>query len=186
MFLIIQLSACIFEKSKPAHPMSKYELVSQDAKQVKLEPSDEYTLLSFIFTRCAFPTMCPLTVKLNQDILKIWQALPDKERPKLRFLLVTLDPEYDTPQTLKDFATVRKIDLENIQLWTGERETLVEFASEFNVIGLPNRTGIIAHNIKTILLAPDLSEVEQFKENEWQPSDVINKLKEHATSQKTS
>ncbi len=60
---------------------------------------------------------------------------------------------------------------------TGDPKEINDFASEFNVIGIAEG-GTISHNMKSILLDPNLKEVAQFKDNEWEPKQVLSHLKE--------
>jgi protein SCO1 len=52
------------------------------------------------FTRC--PDICPTTLADLSKSQKIWESLPEKKRPRL--LLVSVDPERDTPKGLAEYA----------------------------------------------------------------------------------
>jgi protein SCO1/2 len=56
-------------------------------------------LLSFMFTRC--PTVCP---KQTRALVELRAALPESVRERVRFLSVSVDPDYDNPKTLREFA----------------------------------------------------------------------------------
>lgn len=155
-----------------ATPVKNFPLVSQEGKPFQLHDlKGKPVLVSFIFTRCPQPKMCPLTVTKNKQVLSLWKKNP--ALPPLQFLLVTLDPAFDTPAVLKQFAKARNLDKQTFTLATGNEVTLSDFAGEFNVMGFKSE-GSISHNLKTVLLDANLVEIKQFKENEWTAADVVS------------
>jgi len=135
----------------------------------------QYTLISFIFTRCPHSTMCPLTTRMNKRVLTLWKKQKLASKPELHFLLVTLDPEFDTPNVLKKYANDQKLDLHYFTLATGAPKALSDFAAEFNIVAFPAGASL-SHNVKTILVGPDLKEIHQYKDNEWKPEQVVKSL----------
>ncbi len=152
-------------------PLPNVSLVNQEGKPFQLNDfKGQYLLVSFVYSRCPLPKMCPLTMRLVNQSLKQWkQAFPDKP---IQALTVTLDPKTDTPSVLKAYGKTHGVDFGKVTLATGNDKVLDEFASEFNVIGIPERTNI-NHNLKTVLVSPDLVPLKDFKENEWKPEDVV-------------
>ena len=62
-------------------------------------------LVTMFYGRC--PMACPLLI----DTLRaIETAIPEAERADLRVLMVSIDPEHDTPQALAALAKQRRID----------------------------------------------------------------------------
>ena len=53
-------------------------------------------VLSFIYTRCADPRMCPL---VSSKFARLQRAIGDAP---VRLLEITLDPRFDTPRVLRD------------------------------------------------------------------------------------
>ena len=101
------------------------------------------------------------------------QALWKKEiGTPLRLLVITLDPEADTPAVLKKYGQTHGLDMKNSTLATGVPQALVDFESAFNVAGWPSGNTTV-HNLKTILVGPDLVEIKQYLENEFKPEDVV-------------
>lgn len=151
--------------------LSNVSLINQEGKPFQLhELKGKYLLISFIYSRCPMPKMCPLTMRLVNRSLKEWKkALPDKP---VQALTVTLDPETDTPPILKAYGKTHGVDFSKVTLATGNEKVLEGFAAEFNVIGIPEGENI-GHNMKTVLVGPDLVPLKDFKENEWKPEDVI-------------
>ena len=68
-----------------------------DSNVVRLSDSDgKFRLISYIFTRCPMPTMCPAVVAKNQYLTKAFNDVPEIE-----FILISFDYIYDTPSILK-------------------------------------------------------------------------------------
>lgn len=146
-------------------------LVDQNAKPFQVHDlKGKYVLITFIFTRCPLPNMCPLTMTKSKALLRHWKD--KKIATPLQVLAVTLDPDFDTPEVLKKFGTAHAVDFSHFTLATGNPQALAAFASEFNVMGIPEGA-YISHNMKNILIGPDLVELAQYRDNEWQPQQVI-------------
>jgi len=133
-----------------------------------------YILISFVFSSCPMPKMCPLTMRLNQKVQLLWKK--DIPHP-LKLLIVTLDPEGDTPEVLKKYGERFQLDPKNSFLITGNAQALSDFGSAFNVAGWPSGNTTV-HNLKTILVGPKLEEIKQYKENEWSPELIIKDAKD--------
>jgi len=156
-------------------PATNSPLVNQEGKPFQLyDLKGKFVFLSFIYTRCPLPNMCPLTVTLNKSLYEAWKK--DKKAPELHFLFVTLDPKFDTPAVLKSFAKSRNLNLKNFTLATGRPEALSSMAAEFQTLALPEN-GFIAHNMTNTLLDPNLMVVRSFAENQWKPEQVLAEMR---------
>ena len=87
---------------------------------------DGWTLVFFGFTRC--PGICPTTLAILARTKAALDDLPPAQRP--RVLLVSVDPEYDTPPVLADY--VRSFDPSFLAA-TGDPAAVASVASEFGV-----------------------------------------------------
>jgi len=84
----------------PANPAFDFHLVDQDGKPFHLgQMRGKAVLFSFGFTHC--PNVCPTTLS---DLAKIYQALPDKDREKVQVLFISVDPNRDKPETMKNYV----------------------------------------------------------------------------------
>jgi protein SCO1/2 len=74
-------------------------MTNQDGQPVQLdELKDKWTLLFFGYTYC--PDICPTTLA---QLRQIKSELPQSALSKLRIVLISVDPERDTPQQLKQY-----------------------------------------------------------------------------------
>lgn len=178
LFLFLALSAAPSVASVP-DPTS-IELVKQDGKSFRLaDMKGNHWLVSFVFTRCPMPEACPLTMRKNKEVYRAWKKTTGV--PPLKFLIVTLDPAFDTPAVLARWMKDQGLDPKAFTLATGKPEAVDKFASQLaNVTAFP-AGGTLSHNVKTVLLDPDLKEVAQLKDNEWKADDVIKALKNSAS-----
>jgi len=104
-------------------------LVDMTGAEVRLVSALNYAgpiLLQFIFTTC--PTICPV-------MSGTWAAAQDTfgaELERIRMLSISIDPEYDTPTRLQEYAQRFKA---KSQWWflTGKREDLVSVQRAFDV-----------------------------------------------------
>ncbi len=99
------LSAAIFfalpgETTKPSAIGGPFQLVDQNGRAVTDADFKGLTLLVFFgFTHC--PDICPTTLFEISEVLKRLGADADKAAA----LFVTVDPERDTPEKLKDYLS---------------------------------------------------------------------------------
>jgi cytochrome oxidase Cu insertion factor (SCO1/SenC/PrrC family) len=95
-------------------------LVTQEGKQVRFYSDvlkDRVVVISFIFTRCT--TACPLiAARLNQ----IHARLDERLGRKVTFIAISVDPEHDTPQRLKEFARKQQVEHPGWLFLTGKKE----------------------------------------------------------------
>ncbi|WP_172668931.1 SCO family protein [Lentimicrobium saccharophilum] len=62
------------------------------------------TVAAMIFTHC--PSACP---RIVADMKNIESALVKKERKQVQFLLISMDPERDTPERMRQFAADHRL-----------------------------------------------------------------------------
>lgn len=71
--------------------------------------------------------------RLVADMLAIRGKVPEKLKDKVQYVLVSIDPEYDTPVKLKEFAITKEMDGEEWTFLQGDPETVREFANVLSV-----------------------------------------------------
>ena len=81
-------------------------LVASDGKQMsfaKLVHYDGPVVLQFAFTTCS--TVCPVLSSTTAEVQKQLAAKVGDQAQEVRFITVSIDPEYDSPQILKEYAS---------------------------------------------------------------------------------
>ncbi len=73
---------------------------------------------------------CPLLI----DTLRSFErSLTPAERARIRVLLISIDPEHDTPTSLRALATARRIDLSRWTLVRADDATVRKVAAVLNI-----------------------------------------------------
>ncbi len=112
------------------HDLSRkaFRLIDQNGHSVVFPADfrDTVLLVAFIYTAC--PDICPLT---TDRLLEMSKRIP-KELP-VRFVLITLDPQRDTPQQLRDYAALYQLDLKRWRLLTGTIATIDSLRSVMEI-----------------------------------------------------
>jgi protein SCO1 len=81
-------------------PLPELALLDQDAQPFdRARLQRRWSLLFFGFTRC--PGVCPSTLAVLNQVRQRLQDLPEARRPQV--VLVSVDPQHDTPAQLKTY-----------------------------------------------------------------------------------
>jgi protein SCO1 len=85
----------------PALHAYDFHLIDQNGKAFQLSQlRGKVVLFYFGFTHC--PNICPTTLT---DLEKVYRALPDKARPRVQIIFVTVDPQRDNPELMKKYLS---------------------------------------------------------------------------------
>lgn len=104
-------------------------------------------VISLIYTHCLHT--CPTIVAVMQQIER---KLPAKVLANTGFVLVSLTPDSDTPETLKEFAGKRKLSPARWTLLTGDPQQVRALAMALNVRYKRSDDNEVAHsNLFTLL-----------------------------------
>ena len=121
---------------------------NQQDQIIKLEKlQGKVQLVALIYTSCGYA--CPRTIA---DLNRIEKALLKYKRDELGVVLVTMDPDRDTPARLREFAAANHLDADRWTLLTSQPDNILELAALLNVKNKMQLNGDIAHsNIITVL-----------------------------------
>ncbi|MGM1428583.1 SCO family protein [Sphingobacterium lactis] len=102
---------------------------NQDGEQMELKDlQGNVVVVAMIYTSCK--AACP---RLVADMRHIEKTIDTKHRDRVKFLLVSIDPETDTPEKLKQFAIDNEMDGQQwLFLRSNENDTR-EFAATLAV-----------------------------------------------------
>lgn len=116
--------AILFERSRVVKP---FELLSQNGETVNNTVlKGQWNLVFFGFTQC--PDICPTTLA---TLTRVYGELTEKERKQLSVVLVTLDPERDTPEQLKPYIEYFHNDF--TALTASDTSAINRIAHNFNI-----------------------------------------------------
>lgn len=109
-------------------PAPKFELTDQNNKLISNKDyAGKVYVLEFFFTTC--PTICP---KMNLNMLTIQNAFFGN--PNFGIVSITINPENDTPQVLKEHAQKLGVKSSNWHFLSGDKTKIFDLANKgFNV-----------------------------------------------------
>lgn len=132
---------------------SSFELIDHNGQPFTAENlQGKWTMMFFGFTHC--PDICPTTMAA---LSKMYKGLKPEEQQDLQIMLISLDPDRDTPEKLAQYVPYFHPDFMGA---TADQYRLLKLATELNVayskVPLPNKNGdyTIDHSGNVILINP--------------------------------
>jgi len=127
-------------------------LTNQDGQAVAVDQlKDQWSLLFFGYTFC--PDICPATLA---QLRQLQGQLPPETLAKLRIVLVSVDPQRDTPEQLKKYLDY--FDAGFIGL-TGEEANIQKLANAVSIPFIPADTSkenyTVDHSGNLVIIGPD-------------------------------
>jgi len=124
----VNSSAAIDQKLVKIGPAPSFELTNQD--NVKIS-NDFYKgkvyVLEFFFATC--PSICP---KMNANMVTLQNTFFGN--PNFGIVSITIDPEHDTPQVLKEHAKILGVKSANWNFLTGDKDYIYSLSNKgFNI-----------------------------------------------------
>jgi len=162
----------------PGDRIADAALVDQDGAPMRVaDLRGHAAVVSFIYTRCPLPEYCPtIEARLGavQQAIKADQALAGT-----RVLAVTLDPAHDTPPVLALHARERHADPAVWRFASGTADAIDGFGRQFGlaVTRTSSEPSGIEHNLRTVILDPDLRIVAVLTGSDWPASEAISALR---------
>ena len=116
-----------------AKKVPDFTFFNQDSLIISNEDfNDKVYVAEFFFTSC--PTICPI---MNKNMKKIENKFGNREN--FGIASFTIDPSYDTPQVLKNYAESYDVFSQNWHFLTGEERKIYSLANEgFNIFASVN------------------------------------------------
>ncbi len=105
------------------------EWKTQDGKTAHLKDfGGKINLYAMIFTSCR--SACP---RITADLQRIETEVEQKHPGEINFVLISMDPDRDTPEKLKQFAVDHHLDLTRWTLLTSTVDNVMELANVLDV-----------------------------------------------------
>lgn len=127
-------------------------MTNQDGQATPVnELKGDWTLLFFGYTFC--PDICPATLA---QLRQLKSQLPEATRERLRIVLVSVDPNRDTPEQLKKYLGYFDTSFQGL---TGEEASLQKLANAVSIPYIPADTSkenyTVDHSGNLVILGPD-------------------------------
>lgn len=109
-------------------PVPAFKLTNQDSKTISdKDYLGKVYVVEFFFSTC--PTICP---KMNESMLQLQNEFYGN--PNFGIASITIDPEKDTPQVLKEHANLLGVKHYNWYFLTGDKDYIYSLANKgFNL-----------------------------------------------------
>lgn len=130
-------------------------------------------MLNFIYTRCPVATMCPAATMKFMETQRLAQ---EAGVTNLELVSITLDPEYDTPGVLREYAEARGIETGNFSFLTGPERAIKDLLTQFGVIAEFDGN-MIQHTLTTLLIDEHGRIIHRADGSVWEPKDFVTKMR---------
>jgi len=156
-----------------------FSVTNQDGQMLQLsELVGAPMAVSFFFTRCPQPNMCPLiTSTMTQLQRKVEQAGLSE---KVRLILISYDPGYDTPSRLQKYAEGYGFKFDNGMMLRPKTEEYMALLGEMGIDIAPEPDGNIGHFIELILIDKKGRYVRDYTGAIWDNDAVLADLRKLA------
>jgi len=143
-----------FEVPQPEHtlaigdPVPDFSLIDEQGRATRFSDfRGRLTAIEFIYTRCPLPDVCP---RLSAN----FALLQKKFGRDIVLLSVTIDPDHDTPEVLRDYGRRWRADPAIWHFLTGDADAVRKVAGHFGLVYFAEE-GAITHTSSTALIGPD-------------------------------
>ncbi len=131
------------EKVPIGGEVSDFTLTDQSANRVRLSDfRGKVVAIDFIYTRCPLPDVCP---RLSANFARLQRRFAGRD---LVLLSVTIDPLYDNPEVLSQYAKIWKADPAMWHFLTGGVGDVVAVARRLGMVYWPEE-GLMTHTSQT-------------------------------------
>jgi len=155
--------------------MRPFSLTNQNGERISLDTFHGNSLvLTFVFTRCPVPNFCP---RMSNNFGELQETIKSSTGTlaNARLLSVTLDPAYDTPKILSDYAAFHHADSKIWSFATGDEKEIDSLTRAFSVYR-QNEAGTISHGLATALINKEGRIDKIWRGNAWTPAEIIKEI----------
>jgi protein SCO1 len=129
-------------------PAPEFRLTSQDGAQVALvDLRGKVVAVTFIYTLCT--NTCPV---LTPMMSFVQDQLGADFGVKIAFVSITVDPERDTPEVLKEYAQAFGANLAGWFFLTGPYDVIQDVTRRYGVFALKSSNGDVDHTFLTSII----------------------------------
>ncbi|MEQ1862281.1 MAG: SCO family protein [Chthoniobacteraceae bacterium] len=156
---------------QPGAPLPDCALVNQRGKPFRLHDfKGRAFAFTFIFTRCPLPDFCP---RITRQFAATQAALAGAGED-VHLLSITLDPDYDTPARLAEYAAPH--DTARWTFATGSRDEIEKLGSAFG-LRVARDGALPDHNLRTVVVDPAGRVQRIFTDATWTPAELAAEIR---------
>ena len=138
-----------------------------DSHNVSLSDSDgKYRFISYIFTRCPMPNMCPAVMVKNRYLAETFA-----ETGEIEFVLISFDYIYDTPSVMKSIYSSHTKSYPNMKFYSsvGHLNDIFMLAGQSFVSFWGVDKNDIGHSLRSVIIDPERRLMKAYDGTEWRP-----------------
>tara|TARA_Y100001970_G_scaffold25226_1_gene30156 strand:+ start:4079 stop:4915 length:837 start_codon:yes stop_codon:yes gene_type:complete len=165
-----------YSLKKPGEYIENSTFLTLDNKEISLSDyNSDFTLITFIFSKCPMPNMCPASIVKNQYLSNYFK------NENINFLLISFDYIYDTPEVLKNIYG--PIETNNMKFLSSYNhiDDIFSLAQQSGVAYWGVEENNIGHSMRSVLIDKDLKLIKTFDGIDWKAGeakkDILNLLK---------
>ena len=130
-------------------------------------------VLNFIFTRCPDPNMCPAA---TARMIALQYAAREAAVTNFELVSISLDPEFDTPGVLREYAHTRGVDTGNFSFLTGPERAIKDLLKQLGVETLDSGP-LLKHTLATVLIDDTGKIIHRVDGSKWDPAEFVSRLR---------
>jgi protein SCO1 len=157
-------------------PLPEYRFTNQLGQPISTAQfTGRAVAINFLFTRCPFPTFCPLTANnFAETQQKLKRANPAVTNWQL--LTLSFDPEFDKPAILKAYGERYSYDPSHWTLATGDLVDITAIAEQFGQTFWHDETGALSHNLRTAVIDASGRVQKIIVGNKWTSDELVAEI----------
>ena len=154
--------------------MPPFSLTNQNGERISLDTFRGQPFCSRSFSRAV---RCRISARDVEQFRGLQTAIKtgSGSLAKTQLLSVTLDPDYDTPKVLNDYAAFHHADPEIWTFVTGDEKEIDSLTRAFSVYR-QTEGGTISHGLATALINRDGTIERIWRGNAWTPAEVTQAI----------
>jgi len=137
--------------------------------------------ITFLFTRCPYPTFCPLMANHFEELQKLFLKMGNAPT-NWHLLTISFDPEFDKPEVLKSYAEMHHYDPAHWTFATGDLEDVTAIGEQVGLAFWHDGNGSISHNLRTVIIDAEGRVQKIFEGNAWTVAELAEEMAKAATT----
>lgn len=137
--------------------------------------ADRPLVIGFMYLNCPEADMCPL---FTGQMMTLQERVAEKKLQP-QFVSITIDPERDRPEDLREYGEVRGVEFRNWDFWTGETSSIDRIADELDLVvnRSPEEDVDLQHNLRLVITDANHDIQQIWRGSEWDIEDVWSSMK---------
>ena len=161
-----------FSQKKIGAVIGDASFLDLDSMDVNLSKYDgKYKFISFIFSRCPMPNLCPAVVLKNAALVN--------QFPEVEFIMISFDYKYDTPLILSKAYGVSTNSHPNWSVWSsvGKIEDIYRLIKQSGGDFWGVEQEKIGHKLASVFLGKNRELLGVWNGENWKVKEVVNAVK---------